>query len=150
MTLHFGLLTRMDTESGSLCERLKAEESPVHSSVLPCTSNPTVMIANPSEIVTHNAGNITHSREVGRIRIIASSKCPILGMKSRIKIRRRLRETPDQSKSARCSSNRFIHTHGVGVAVAVAVAVGVGVGLGIGVGAGLMSPSCLYGHNLAI
>ena len=56
MTLHFGLLTRMDTESGSLCERVKAEESPVHSSVLPCTSNPTVMIANPSAIVTITPG----------------------------------------------------------------------------------------------
>jgi hypothetical protein len=33
---------------------------------------------------------------------------------------------------ARCSSNRFIRTHGV--AVAVAVAVGLGVGLGVGVG----------------
>ena len=52
------------------------------------------------------------------------------------RIRRRLRETPDQSKSARCSSNRFIRTHGV--AVAVAVAVGVGVGLGVGVGVGLI------------
>jgi len=51
------------------------------------------------------------------------------------RIRRRLRETPDQSKSARCSSNRFIRTHGV--AVAVAVAVGVAVGLGVGVGVGL-------------
>jgi hypothetical protein len=48
------------------------------------------------------------------------------------RIRRRLRETPDQRKSARCSSNRFIRTHGV------AVAVGVGVGLGVGVGVGLI------------
>ena len=45
-----------DTESVSLCERMKAEESPVHSSVLPCTSNPTVMIANPSAIELRNAG----------------------------------------------------------------------------------------------
>ena len=45
------------------------------------------------------------------------------------RIRRRLRQTPDQSKSARCSSNRFIRTHGVAVAVAVAVAVGVGLGV---------------------
>ena len=52
------------------------------------------------------------------------------------RIRRRLKETPDQRKSARCSSNRFIRTHGV--AVAVAVAVGVGVGLGVGVGVGLI------------
>src|SRR6516165_870847 len=33
------------------------------------------------------------------------------------RIRRRLRETLDQSKNARCASNRFIRTHGLGVAV---------------------------------
>jgi len=51
---------------------------------------------------------------------------------------------------ARCSSNRFIRTHGVAVAVAVAVGVSVGLGFGVAVGVGLIVPSCLYGHNLAI
>ena len=64
------------------------------------------------------------------------------------RIRRPLRETPDQSKSARCSSNRFIRTHGV--AVAVAVAVGVGVGLRSRRRRRINSPSCLYGHDLAV